>query len=70
MIDHGEFEYIVACHYLKLTTAMREELLAKPQAPWGPTMAAALNRLVNSPLKRKHLHRVAVQSLDFVARED
>ena len=30
----------------------------------------ALNRFLNSPLKRKHMIRTARQALDFVARED
>lgn len=66
LIDHGEFEYIVACHHLKLTTAMAEEFSARADVPWAATAAAALHRFLNSPLKRKHALRTANQSLDFV----
>lgn len=69
VVDHGQFEYIVACHLLKLSVAIREERDDHPEAPWHPTAAAALNRFLNSPLKRKHTLRVANQSLDFVRAE-
>jgi hypothetical protein len=40
-----------------------------PQAAWVPTLAAALNRLLHSPLKRRHAARTARQALNFVAQE-
>ena len=69
LFDHGRFEHIVACHYLKTTVAAWHEVAAAPDAPWVPTLAAALNRLVNSPLKRRHPTRVARQALSFVQAE-
>lgn len=69
MTDHGEFEFIVACHLLKLTTALDEELRDRPEAPWHPMAAAALNRFLHSPLKRKHALRTAKQALGFVVAE-
>jgi len=69
LFDHGEIEHIVACHYLKTLTAAREEMRAAPQARWAPTLAAALNRLLHSPLKRRHALRTAHQALSFVAQE-
>jgi nitrite reductase/ring-hydroxylating ferredoxin subunit len=69
VVDHGQFEYIVACHLLKLSVAVREEREDRPDAPWHPTAAAALTRFLNSPFKRKHTLRVAHQSLDFVRAE-
>ncbi len=70
LLDHSQFEYIVACHLVKLTCAIADEIQAEPAAAWTPTLAAALNRFLNSPLKRKHLIRTARQAIDFVARED
>lgn len=69
LFDHGEFEYIVSAHQLKLTVALAEERAERPDAPWHGTAAAALNRFLNSPLKRKHALRTAKQSLGFVAAE-
>jgi len=70
LLDHGQFEYIVACHLLKLATAVQEEIAAAPEAPWRADLLAGLNRLLNTPIKRKFTLRTARQSLDFVARED
>jgi len=69
MLDHSFPEYIVACHYVKLATAMRAEIENAPDAPYVPLMTAALNRLIAHPIKRKQVLRTANQSLDFVARE-
>lgn len=68
-VDHGQFEYIVAAHILKLSHAVSEELEFQPNADWAGTAAAALNRFLNSPLKRKHPLRSARQALDMVERE-
>jgi len=70
LFDHGQFEYIVAAHLVKLVMAMDEEFKARPEAPWVPLGLAALNRFLSSPLKRKHALRTARQAIDFVARED
>lgn len=67
--DHGQFEYIVAAHMLKLSQAIVEEISLSPQANWTATAAAALNRFLNSPLKRKHPLRTANQALQMVSRE-
>ncbi|MBO6520880.1 MAG: Rieske 2Fe-2S domain-containing protein [Rhodospirillales bacterium] len=69
VVDHGQFEYIVAAHILKLSHAMAEEIEAQPDAVWTRTAAAALNRFLNSPLKRKHPLRTARQALEMVKRE-
>ncbi|WNJ98336.1 Rieske (2Fe-2S) protein [Thalassospiraceae bacterium LMO-JJ14] len=70
VIDHGQFEYIVAAHMLKLSHAIVDEIEAQPDAPWTATAAAALNRFLNSPLKRKHALRTARQAMFIVERED
>ena len=70
LFDHGQFEYIVACHQLKTLTAAREEIEANPDASWVPNLAGALKRFLDSPLKRKHALRTARQAMAFVAAED
>jgi len=69
VFDHGQFEYIVSAHLVKLAVAAREELLARPDAPWAGLMAASVNRFMHEPLKRKHTTRTARQALGFVAAE-
>lgn len=69
VFDHGQFEYIVSVHLVKLVVAAREEILARPDAAWAGLMAASVNRFLNSPLKRKHTTRTARQALGFVAAE-
>ena len=69
LFDHDQFELIVSAHLLKLTVALDEERRERPDAPWHGTAAAALNRLLASPLRRKHPLRTAKQSLAFVAAE-
>ena len=69
VLDHSQFEYIVSSHLIKVATAVRDEVAAAPQAPWAPTILAATNRFLHSPLKRKHTLRTARQALSFVAAE-
>ena len=68
LFDHGQNEYIVSVHLLKTVLAVREEVRELP-AQQGGLLVAALNRFVNSPLKRKHARRTAFQSLQFVSKE-
>ncbi|MEP3116139.1 Rieske (2Fe-2S) protein [Nisaea sp.] len=67
--DHAEPEYIVSAHMVKLPVATREEIRARPDAPWAPVLAAAVNRFFQSRIKRKHVMRTAKQSVVFVAAE-
>lgn len=69
VIDHGEFEYIVACHKLKLLSAFEQEMSDRPTAPWLTMGAASINRFLGEPLKRKHVLRTAKQALTFVEKE-
>ena len=69
LFDHGHPEYIVPAHLLKTLTAAEREIAAAPDAPWVGTLLAALNRFLQSPLKRKHATRTARQALEFVALE-
>ncbi len=68
LLDHGQPEYILSGHLLKTFMAVRAEA---PQLSGARAdLLAALNRLLNTPIKRKFTLRSARQSLDFVARED
>jgi nitrite reductase/ring-hydroxylating ferredoxin subunit len=69
LYDHGIPEPIIACHRLKVTCALEDELSAAPDAPWANTMLAATNRYLNTPVKRHHGLRNATQALDFIAKE-
>lgn len=68
-LHHGEAEYIVAAHIVKLSTAIQDEIEASPNAVWVGTLIAALNRFLNSPLRRKNPIKTANQALDMVKRE-
>lgn len=70
LFDHGIFEHIVSCHHIKLTFAVLEEIEAFPKASFGPTLLAAINRLQNSPLRRRHVRRTITQARAFVDLED
>jgi nitrite reductase/ring-hydroxylating ferredoxin subunit len=70
LLDHGQAEYIVSAHLLKLLSAVHAEIAAAPEAPWRPDLLAAAKRFLQSPLKRKHAARSARQALSFVAVED
>jgi hypothetical protein len=69
LYDHGVPEPIIACHRLKVLCALEDELAAAPDAPWADAMCAAVNRYLNTPMKRHHGLRTATQALDFIARE-
>ncbi|MDJ0685291.1 MAG: Rieske (2Fe-2S) protein [Alphaproteobacteria bacterium] len=69
LLDHQFPEYIISCHYVKLSAAIQVETALAPDAAFGPILAAALNRMATHPPKRKHLLRTARQSMEFVARE-
>ena len=68
ILDHGQGEYIVSVHWLKLALAVREEMQELPTGQ-ATYLAAALNRFINSPLKRRQARRTAHQSIQFVAKE-
>jgi hypothetical protein len=69
LYDHGIPEPIIACHRLKVLIALEDELRAAPDAAWSKTACAAVNRYLNTPMKRHHGLRTAAQALDFVAGE-
>ncbi len=69
VIDHGNPEFIVSAHLVKMTCAVREEIAAAPNACWVPDLAASLNRFLNEPFKRKLTRRVAYQARETVKGE-
>ncbi len=69
LYDHAIPEPIVACHRLKVLFALEDELGQAPDAPWADVMCAAVNRYLNTPMKRHHGLRVARQARAFVAKE-
>jgi hypothetical protein len=69
LYDHGIPEPIIACHRVKVLFALEDELAASPDAPWAGEMCAAVNRYLNTPMKRHHGLRTATQAREFIARE-
>jgi hypothetical protein len=67
--DHGCDEFIVSAHLLKTVLAARTEARAVAHAEVREHLAAAVNRFLNSPLKRKQALRTAYQALNFVAMD-
>ena len=67
LFEHGQAEYIVSVHFLKTLLAAREEIGSGAAGEAAAPLAAALNRFMNSPLKRKHTRRTAQQAMAFVA---
>ncbi len=65
--DHGQAEYIVSVHWLKLIVAMREEL-RHGSSETGALVLAATERFIESPQRRRQVRRTAYQSFKFVAR--
>ena len=70
LFDHGQPEFIVSCHLMKILAATEAEVAAAPDAPFVPVLLASVNRFLHSPLKRRHSLRSAKQALDFVEIED
>ena len=69
LYDHGIPEPIIACHRLKVLIALEDELREAPDPAWGETAYAAVNRYLDTPMKRHHGLRLAAQALDSVAGE-
>ena len=69
LFGHGQGEHIVSVHLLKTTLAVREEI-RELETSEAHILLAALNRFLNSPLKRRLPRRTAHQSLQFVAKEN
>jgi hypothetical protein len=69
LYDHGIAEPIIACHRVKVLLALEDELAQGQGAAWVGVMCAAVNRYLNTPMKRHHGVRLARQARAFVAKE-
>jgi hypothetical protein len=69
LYDHGIPEPIISCHRLKVLLAVENELEGAPDAPWADVICAAVNRYLETPMKRHHGLRIAAQALEFVAKD-
>ena len=67
--DHDCEEFIVSAHLIKTVLAARLELQTNAPAEVREHLAAAINRFLNSPLKRKQARRTAHQAMKFVAMD-
>jgi nitrite reductase/ring-hydroxylating ferredoxin subunit len=68
LLDHGINEPIFAVHLLKTTLAVEVEL-PLASAPCREALLASLNRFLHSPLKIKHVRRLARQAITLVSRD-
>lgn len=67
-LDHGLRDPIFSAHLIKTTKAVQEEL--ESASPSCQTyLLAGLNRFLHSPLKQKHVRRLARQANDLVSRD-
>ena len=68
LLDHGQRDPIFSAHLVKTSVAIRRELgtSSEETCRW---LLAALNRFLNSPLKQKHVRRLARQAIELVARD-
>lgn len=68
VLDHGLRDPIFSAHLLKTTLAVEEEC-ASASEECRHEMLAALNRFLHSPIKQKHVRRLARQADDLVKRD-
>ena len=68
LLDHGMRDPIFSAHLLKTSVAVRSEL-AEASESCRAALLAALNRFLNSPIKMKHVRRLARQAIALVARD-
>ncbi len=68
LLDHGMRDPIFSAHLLKTSTAVRAELASASES-CRAALLAALNRFLNSPIKMKHVRRLARQAIALVARD-
>ena len=68
LFDHGYSEPIYAVHLLKTSLAVADELLTA-SASCRQALLAGLNRFLKSPMKTKHVRRLARQAIRLVSRD-
>ena len=68
LLDHGLRDPIFSAHHLKTSIAVEEEIgVASPSSKQA--MLDSLNRFLNSPIKMKHVRRLARQAIALVGRD-
>jgi nitrite reductase/ring-hydroxylating ferredoxin subunit len=68
LLDHGMRDPIFAAHLLKTTIAVEAELdFASPSC--RRALLASLHRFVDSPIRTKHVRRLARQAIELVGRD-
>ena len=67
LFDHGVALFIFSVHLLKTTLAAEQLARVVPSA--APTLAAAANRFLHTPIKPRHILRNARQMREFVGEE-
>jgi hypothetical protein len=67
LFDHGVALFIFSVHLLKTTLAAEQLARLVPSA--APTLAAAVNRFLHTPIKPRHILRNARQMREFVGEE-
>ena len=68
ILDHGLRDPIFSAHVVKTSVAVEEEL-SDASADCQRHLLAGLNRFLNSPLKQKHVRRLARQAIELVKRD-
>jgi nitrite reductase/ring-hydroxylating ferredoxin subunit len=68
ILDHGLRDPIFSAHLVKTTAAVAEEL-PHASASCRRALLAGLNRFLHSPLKQKHVRRLARQAIALVQRD-
>jgi nitrite reductase/ring-hydroxylating ferredoxin subunit len=67
LYDHGVALYIFSVHLLK--TVLAAEALVRLVPAAAPTLTAAVNRFLHTPIKPRHILRTARQMREFVGEE-
>jgi len=68
LLDHGFRDPIFSAHLIKTTMAVEREFpVASPTC--REALLAGLNRFLASPIKTKHVRRLARQAIELVARD-
>jgi len=67
LFDHGRDRFIISVHLVKTLLAGEALMAALPDK--APLIAAAINRLLDAPMKGRHVLRTARQMRDLVAQE-
>ena len=68
LLDHGLRDPIFSAHLLKTSAAVQDELPHVSDSCRG-VLLASLNRFLHSPIKMKHVRRLARQAIVLVSRD-